>query len=173
MDKGRTILVPSYRVEMVRELGLARRELAADLRREPNEGEIARRLCWGADKVRLAISAMPDARSLDRPVGIESGSVGDFIEDVQTSDTPGTVTREIEIAQLRRAVESLPERERYVLVRRYGLDGHAPDSFSRLAKRLGIFGDRIRRLQERAGAQVEGKQTTRRCGGVGPRKPAT
>ena len=76
--QGCAIRVPSYRVEMVRELGLARRELAADLRREPNEGEIARRLGWGVEKVRLTIGSMPDAMSLDWPVGIESVSVGDF-----------------------------------------------------------------------------------------------
>ncbi|MBD0357234.1 MAG: hypothetical protein ICV57_08680, partial [Rubrobacter sp.] len=128
------------------------------------------RLGWGVENVCLTTSFMPDTMSLERPVGIESGSVGDFTEDVRTSDAPGTVAREIEIEQLRRAVESIPERECYVLVRRYGLDGHATDFFSRLAKKLGIFSDRLCR---RSGAQVEVKHTTRRCGGVGPREPDT
>jgi RNA polymerase primary sigma factor len=158
VDKGRAIRVPSYLVEMVRELARARAELAADLGREPNEGEIARRLGWGVEKLRLAISSMPDAMSLERPVGIESGSVGDFTEDVRTSDAPGTVAREIEIEQLRRAVESLPERECYVLVRRYGLDGHATDFFSRLAKKPGISRDQIRSCRkERSGCSSRGK----------------
>ncbi len=166
VDKGRAIRVPSYRVEMARELARARAELATDLGREPNEGEIARRLGWGVEKVRLTISAMPDTMNLDRPVGIESGSAGDFIEDAQTSDTPGTVTQEIEIEQLRRAVESLPERERYVLVRRYSLDRHAPDSFSRLAKKLGISRERVRRLQERAERVLKSRESKRLGGAV-------
>ena len=166
VDKGRAIRVPSYLVEMVRELARARAELAADLGREPNEGEIARRLGWGVEKLRLAISSMPDAMSLERPVGIESGSVGDFTEDVRTSDAPGTVAREIEIEQLRRPVESLPERECYVLIGRYGLDGHAPDSFSRLAKKLGISRNRIHRLQERAERVLKANESKRLGGAV-------
>ena len=155
--RARNTLVEDL-VQMVRELARARAELAADLGREPNEGEIARRLGWGVEKLRLAISSMPDAMSLERPVGIESGSVGDFTEDVRTSDAPGTVTREIEIEQLRRAVESLPERECYVLIRRYGLDGHATDFFSRLAKKLGISRDQIRSCRkERSGCSSRGK----------------
>ncbi len=167
VDKGRTIRVPSYRVGMIRELARVRAEMLADRGCEPTEEELALKLGWDIQEVRLTVTAMTDARSLDQTAGTEGGSsLGDSVEDEQTSDTAGVVVREIEVEQLRRAVEDLPERERYVLVRRYGLDGREPASFRRLAEKLGISRDRIRDLQKRAEWMLKSKKRKRVISGV-------
>lgn len=153
VNKGRTIRVPSYRVEMIRKLAWARDALLDGLGRKPTEEEVARKLGWKVEEVRLTTSAMNDATSLNLPVGTEDeslSSLGDFIEDERLSDTFGVVTQKIEVEQLRKAIEGLPERERYVLVRRYGLDGDEPALVSGLAKKLGLSREQIRALQKRA-----------------------
>jgi RNA polymerase primary sigma factor len=117
VNKGRTIRVPLYRAEMIRELARVRARMAADLRREPTEEELALKLGWDIDEVQLTVSAMADATSLDQLIGTEGGSsLGDFVEDERASDTLDVVVRQREVEQLRRAVEDLPQRERYVLV---------------------------------------------------------
>jgi RNA polymerase primary sigma factor len=151
-DKGRTIRVPVHMTEKIRKVSRAISELAVELEREPAEDEVARRLGWDSEEVRLTMSAMPDATSLDQPVSSEdtASQLGDFIEDERVSDTPDTVMREMETTQLKEAIERLPERARYVLVRRYGLDDREPATLAELGDELDISRERVRQLQREA-----------------------
>ncbi len=151
-DKGRTIRVPVHMTEKIRKVGRAMSELALDLEREPSEEEVAAHLGWDPEEVRLTMRAMPDATSLDQPVsGEETASqLGDFIEDERVSDTPDTVMREMETAHLKEAIERLPDRARYVLVRRYGLDDDEPATLAELGDELDISRERVRQLQREA-----------------------
>jgi RNA polymerase primary sigma factor len=151
-DKGRTIRVPVHMTEKIRKVSRAMAELSAELEREPTEEEVARRLGWDPEEVRLTMSAMPDATSLDQPVSSEdtASQLGDFIEDERVSDTPDTVMREMETTQLKEAIERLPERARYVLVRRYGLDDREPATLAELGDELDISRERVRQLQREA-----------------------
>src|SRR5215216_2697897 len=151
-DKGRTIRVPVHMTEKIRKVSRAISELAVELEREPTEEDVARRLQWDPDEIRITMSAMPDATSLDQPVSSEdtASELGDFIEDERVSDTPDTVMREIETTQLKEAIERLPDRARYVLVRRYGLDDREPATLAELGDELNISRERVRQLQLQA-----------------------
>jgi len=151
-DKGRTIRVPVHMTEKIRKVSRAISELAVELEREPTEEDVARRLQWDPDEIRITMSAMPDATSLDQPVSSEdtASELGDFIEDERVSDTPDTVMREIETTQLKEAIERLPDRARYVLVRRYGLDDREPATLAELGDELDISRERVRQLQREA-----------------------
>jgi RNA polymerase primary sigma factor len=157
-DKGRTIRVPVHMTEKIRKVSRALSELAVEYERDPTEEEVARRLGWDADEVRLTMSAMPDATSLDQPVSSEetASQLGDFIEDEKVSDTPDTVMREMETAHLKEAIERLPERARYVLVRRYGLDDREPATLAELGDELEISRERVRQLQREAERILKG-----------------
>jgi RNA polymerase primary sigma factor len=148
-DKGRTIRVPVHMTEKIRKVSRAISELAVELERDPTEDEVAARLGWDPDEVRLTMSAMPDATSLDQPVSSEdtASQLGDFIEDERVSDTPDTVMREMETSQLKEAIERLPDRARYVLVRRYGLDDQEPATLAERGEELDISRERVRQLQ--------------------------
>ena len=157
-DKGRTIRVPVHMTEKIRKVSRAISELAVEFEREPTEEEVAKRLGWDQDDVRLTMSAMPDATSLDQPVSSEdtASQLGDFIEDERVSDTPDTVMREMETSQLKVAIERLPERARYVLVRRYGLDDQEPATLAELGDELDISRERVRQLQREAERILKG-----------------
>jgi RNA polymerase primary sigma factor len=157
-DKGRTIRVPVHMTEKIRKVSRALSELAVEVEREPTEQEVARRLGWDPEEVRLTMSAMPDATSLDQPVSSEdtASQLGDFIEDERVSDTPDTVMREMETSQLKEAIEGLPERARYVLVRRYGLDDREPATLAELGDELDISRERVRQLQREAERILKG-----------------
>jgi RNA polymerase primary sigma factor len=151
-DKGRTIRVPVHMTEKIRKVSRAISELAVEFERDPTEDEIAARLGWDPEEVRLTMSAMPDATSLDQPVSSEdtASQLGDFIEDERVSDTPGEVMREMETAGLGQAIERLPERHRYVLLRRYGLDDRDVATLAQLSDELDISRERVRQLQREA-----------------------
>jgi RNA polymerase primary sigma factor len=60
------------------------------------------------------------------------------------------VVRELETRHLMESVERLPERQRRVLVRRYGLDGVEPATLADLSEELGVSRERIRQMQREA-----------------------
>src|SRR5215216_2367759 len=70
-DKGRTIRVPVHRGDKIRKVSRAYNELFSELEREPTEEEVAGRLGWTAEEVKVAVEATPDATSLDRPMSSE------------------------------------------------------------------------------------------------------
>jgi RNA polymerase primary sigma factor len=151
-DKGRTIRVPVHMTEKIRKVSRAYNELSAELEREPTDEEVAGRLEWTVEEVRTTMEAMPDATSLDQPVGSEDASseLRDFVEDERASDTLGEVMREMETEHLKEAIARLPERARYVLVRRYGLDERNPATLAELGDELEISRERVRQLQREA-----------------------
>jgi RNA polymerase primary sigma factor len=70
-----------------------------------------------------------------------------YREDEQASNTPAMVIREMEIAQVREAINELPERTRYVLVRRYGLEGLNPVTLTELSNELNVSRERVRQIE--------------------------
>ncbi len=151
-DKGRTIRVPVHMTEKIRKMARTYNELSTEFEREPTDEEVAERLEWTVDEIRDVKDAMPDATSLNQSLTSDddSSELGEFVEDERASDTPGTVMREMETAQLGEAIERLPERNRHVLIRRYGLDDQDTATLAQLSEELGVSRERIRQLQREA-----------------------
>jgi RNA polymerase primary sigma factor len=151
-DKGRTIRVPVHMGDKMRKMARTYNELSTRLGRDATDEEVAEELGWAVEQVRDVKSAIPDAGSLHQPLSSDEGSseLGDLIEDERASDTPGEVMREMETAGLGQAIERLPERHRYVLLRRYGLDDRDVATLAQLSDELGISRERVRQLQREA-----------------------
>ncbi len=151
-DKGRTIRVPVHMGEKIRKMARAYNELSAEFEREPTDEEVAERLYWPVDQVRDVKGALWDATSLNKPMGsdADASEIGEFVEDERASDTAGEVIREMETAGLGEALGRLPERQRHVLVRRYGLDDRNPATLAELSDELKVSRERVRQLQREA-----------------------
>jgi RNA polymerase primary sigma factor len=158
-DKGRTIRVPVHMGEKMRKMARVYNQLSAELSRDPTDEEVAERLGWDVDRVRDVKSAIPDATSLNRPLSSDedSSELGDFIEDERESGVASEVVRELETRRLMESVERLPERQRRVLVRRYGLDGEEPATLADLSEELGVSRERVRQLQREAEGVLRGE----------------
>jgi len=151
-DKGRTIRLPVHMGEKMRKVDRVASELSAELGREPTEGELVERLDWTVEQVRDVKGTKPDAASLSKPVSSQDGSsrLEDLILDETLCDVLDAVIEEIEVAWLREAIGRLPQKARYVLVRRYGLDDRDPATLAELAAELKLSRERVRQLQREA-----------------------
>jgi RNA polymerase primary sigma factor len=151
-DKGRTIRVPVHMGERMRKMARTYRGLSAELGREPTDEEVAGRLGWTAEKVRDVTGALPDATSLDMPLGSgeDASELGSVVEDQASSDVSESVVRDMEVGWLGEAIWRLPERHRRVLVKRYGLDEEETATLAQLAEELGVSKERVRQLQREA-----------------------
>jgi RNA polymerase primary sigma factor len=144
-DKGREIRLPAHMNEKLRKVRKARGELVAQLHREPTLQETAARLGWEAGSVRSVLEAVPEVSSLDQPLGPEAGAnrLGDYVQEQEQQNPEDSLL-------VQEAVRRLPERERHVLVNRYGLEKGARATVRELSEKLGISEKAVRRVQRRA-----------------------
>ena len=145
-NTARTIRVPVHMGEKIRKMARIYNELFAELARDPTDEEVAKKLGWSVGRVKDVKSAILDATSLNRPLTSEedSSEIGDFVED----------ERELERRRLMESVERVPERQRRVLVRRYGLDGKESATLADLSEELGVSRERVRQMQCEAEAAL-------------------
>jgi RNA polymerase primary sigma factor len=165
-NKARTIRIPVHIVERETKIGRAERELAAKLGRQPTEEEIAKRAKLPLKQVREVRQAARAVTSIDRPLGPENeGTFGDLIPNEQVDDPEREVTVSLEQKALRRAVDSLPDREQEVVKLRYGLNGDRdPKSLEAIGRELGLTRERVRQIES---AALERLATNRELEAIG------
>src|SRR5919201_703250 len=119
-DKARTIRMPVHIVERMQKMNRAERLLWTQLGREPSLEEIADEASLPLQQAHEVRAAARASTSLDQPVGEQEDAVfGDFV----AGEGP-LPEEEVEVSlrsqALTQALSSLPERERQVLILRYG-----------------------------------------------------
>jgi len=145
-DKARTIRIPVHMVERLNKVVQAERRLVQQLAREPDAEEIAAELELSADEVRAILARVPV--SLERPVGEDGEArLGDFVEDEAAESPLELAALAVRRRVLRQLLESLPERERQVIVLRYGFDGVAPRTLEQVGRTFGVTRERIRQIE--------------------------
>ncbi|MBA2239623.1 MAG: sigma-70 family RNA polymerase sigma factor [Solirubrobacterales bacterium] len=147
-DKARTIRIPVHMVEKLNRVTHVERQLVQSLGREPTPFEIATELEMAPRDVReiLRLAQMPI--SLEKPVGDEDESqLGDFVADGTVQEPFETATQNLQRDDVRKALETLPERERQVLELRYGLKGRDPLTLEEVGRAFGVTRERIRQIE--------------------------
>jgi RNA polymerase primary sigma factor len=149
-DKARTIRMPVHIVERLQKLNKAERILWTQLGREPTLEEIADEASLPIEQAREVRAAAQASTSLDQPVGESEDAVfGDFVAcggpapDEQVECT-------LRSQALARALAALPDRERAVLVLRYGLDNSEPATLEEIGRRLDLTRERVRQIEGHA-----------------------
>jgi RNA polymerase primary sigma factor len=146
-DKARTIRMPVHIVERMQKMNRAERTLWMELGREPTLEEIAEEASLPIEQAREVKAAARASASLDQPVGEQDDAVfGDFV----AGDEPLPEER-VEVSlrsqALMTALHALPDRERQVLVLRYGLVDEEPKTLEEIGKRLGLTRERVRQIE--------------------------
>ena len=146
-DKARTIRMPVHIVERMQKMNRAERTLWMELGREPTLEEIAEEASLPVQQALEVRAAARASASLDQPVGEQEDAVfGDFV----AGDDPLPEER-VEVAlrsqALAVALRALPDREREVLVLRYGLVDQEPKTLEEIGKRLGLTRERVRQIE--------------------------
>jgi RNA polymerase primary sigma factor len=146
-DKARTIRMPVHIVERLQKMNRAERTLWTQLGREPTLEEIAEEASLPLQQALEVRAAARASTSLDQPVGeAEDAVFGDFV----AGDGP-LPEEEVEVSlrsqALKAALEALSDRERQVVVLRYGLADAEPKTLEEIGKRLGLTRERVRQIE--------------------------
>ncbi len=150
-DQARTIRVPVHMVETINKMSKMQRKLTLELGYEPSVTELAEALEMSEDKVTEIMQIAREPASLETPIGEEDDSnLGDFVADNNVVTPEGNV----ESVMLREHIDTLlgdlKERERQVIVLRFGLEDGHPRTLEEVGKEFNVTRERIRQIEAKA-----------------------
>lgn len=150
-DQARTIRVPVHMVETINKMSKMQRKLTLELGYEPSVAELAQALDMTEEKVMEIMQIAREPASLETPIGEEDDSnLGDFVADANVLTPEGNV----ESVMLREHIDALlgdlKERERQVIVLRFGLEDGHPRTLEEVGKEFNVTRERIRQIEAKA-----------------------
>jgi RNA polymerase primary sigma factor len=150
-DRGAAVIrLPVHVEERLGRLRRTQARLHEQLSREPTDQELARDLDLPVAKVGRLKDAAQVSTSLDAPVGDDGAALGDFLEDDGAVRPDMLAVEAVGRAALAQALAALPERQRQVLVLRFGLDAGTPRTLQEVGEILGFSRERARQLETAA-----------------------
>jgi RNA polymerase primary sigma factor len=150
-DHGRTIRVPVHTLEAVNRMMKVNNQLQQDLGREATAAEIAAVLGLPTERVEEFFRAISDPLSLDTPVGdSEDAALGEFVVDRQSETPADAAARSIMRGKIEDVLWTLADREREVIVMRYGLLDGQPHTLEEVARCFQVTRERIRQIEQKS-----------------------
>lgn len=150
-DQARTIRVPVHMVETINKMSKMQRKLTLELGYEPSVAELAQALDMTEEKVMEIMQIAREPASLETPIGEEDDSnLGDFVADNNTITPEGNVESVMLREHIDTLLEDLKERERQVIVLRFGLEDGHPRTLEEVGKEFNVTRERIRQIEAKA-----------------------
>ena len=167
-DQGRTIRVPSHVVEMINRMTKAERELVVELKRDPTDAEVSERTLIAVDRLEELRQIAAVTISLDEPMSSDddAGTWGDKVYDDDDPDSPDSVMlRRQLVSAVASELHSLPERDRRILDKRFGISSGEPQTLDEVAKQEGVTRERIRQIEQKTLARLRHPNNSQRLRG--------
>ncbi len=152
-NKASPIRLPVHAAEEERALNGARERLrAASGGREPTVEELSGSVGKSSREVREILSARKSVVSYDVAVGPEEdGSLSELLADEAEANTEELFMEDALKDSIHGLLAKLPERERYVVERRYGLDNDGRcATLGEVSEEIGVTRERVRQIQNSA-----------------------
>ncbi len=150
-DQSRTIRLPVHVGETINRVKKMSHRLQQIYEREPTHEEIASAMDLPEDKVRQVLEVSRHPVSLEAPVGQDGDAfLGDFIEDDSTPAPLELASQQLLKSQIGEALHKLTERERRIIILRFGLEDGRFRTLEEVGKEFGITRERIRQIEAKA-----------------------
>jgi RNA polymerase primary sigma factor len=152
---SRTIRVPVHMHDLISKVRRTEAQLEQAHGRQATDEELAEKLELEVERIEQARSAIPRTSSLDKPIGEDGEStIGDLLPDPQSDEVVDQAVTSAIRDQIRRSLEHLSERERGVLMLRFGLGGQQPQTLAEIAEHYNISRERVRQIEKEALAKL-------------------
>lgn len=147
------IRVPAHTAEKLRKLSAARTRLQAQ-GLEADHRQLAQVCGMTEEKVRKLLQLEIQVCSLDAPAG-EEDTIGLLVEDVRSPEPYEQLVREELARTMERLLDSLQERQKQVLLLRFGMMDGTRHSLEQIGLILGISKERARQIEKQAMEQLK------------------
>ncbi len=150
-DQARTIRIPVHMIETINKVLRGAKKLMMETGREPTPEELAAELGLTPERVREIYKIAQHPISLQAEVG-EGGEsqFGDFLEDT-TIESPAEATGYAILKdKMNEVLSTLTDRERTVLIERFGLLDGKPKTLEEVGLRFKVTRERVRQIEAKA-----------------------
>lgn len=150
-DQARTIRIPVHMTETINKIIRISRVFVQEYGREPLPEEIAREMRMPQDKVKAILKIAQEPISLQTPIGDEGDThFGDFIEDKKAVSPANATVHSMLKDEMSNALSTLTERERKILVLRFGLQDGSNRTLEEVGKFFKVTRERVRQIEAKA-----------------------
>ena len=150
-DQSKTIRIPVHMTENINRIRKVSRDLTTTLGHEPTDAEIAKEMNVTVEEVKLFKSYMADVTSLDIQVGEdEDTTIGSLIEDTNCVNPEKAAVKEAEKEILYSVLDTLSDREKDILIKRFGLEDGKPKTLEEVGMTYNLTKERIRQIENKA-----------------------
>lgn len=157
-NHSRTIRIPVHMTDKIRLYKKVYAALTAKLEREPSDEEMSEKLGISVKKLaNIKNSIFKDPVSLDTPIA-EDLVLEDYVADESYRSPDSTTQSSFLYKDVMSMLDFLNQRERTILINRFGLDGHNKQTLEEIGKVLGFSKERIRQIENIAIQKLKSKQ---------------
>lgn len=153
-EQGRTVRIPSYARDIMSNLKKVQERLMREEGREVSVEKIAEIAGVNLDLVRACL-VTEAVKSLDAPLSLSEDdspgeTLGGVIEDLSAAQAYEACQQQELRVSLAGLLEGLSEREKAVIVMRYGLNGGDVMTLQEVGEKIGLTRERVRQIQNKA-----------------------
>ena len=154
-NQSKTIRLPVHLVDKISKMRRVSLQMGEELGREPTDDELAEEIGISGRKVSQLKTVSIRPASLDAPISDDdSTEFGEIVGD-QDARTPFELLRDKNLRDgVSELLEVLDDRERRIILQRFGLDGGKPRTLEEVGQKFGVTRERIRQLQNTALAKL-------------------
>ncbi len=150
-DQARTIRIPVHMVETINKLMRVSRQLLQENGTDATPEEIAKEMDLTEEKVREILKIAQEPVSLETPIGEEEDThLGDFIPDEEALAPSDAAAFAMLKEQLMEVLNELSDREKNVLLLRFGLEDGRARTLEEVGKQFDVTRERIRQIEAKA-----------------------
>jgi RNA polymerase primary sigma factor len=150
-DQARTIRIPVHMTETINKIIRYSRVFVQENGREPTPEEIAYKMRLPQEKVKSILKIAQEPISLQMPIGDEGDThFGDFIQDKKAVSPANETVRSMLKEEMNSALSTLTEREKKILVLRFGIIDGCPRTLEEVGNVFKVTRERVRQIEAKA-----------------------
>ncbi len=150
-DQARTIRIPVHMIETINKVLRGAKKLMMETGREPTPEELATELGLTPERIREIYKIAQHPISLQAEVGDGGESqFGDFLEDTAVESPSEATGYSILKDKMNEVLETLTDREKKVLIQRFGLADGKPKTLEEVGVEFSVTRERIRQIEAKA-----------------------
>ncbi len=150
-DQARTIRIPVHMIETINKVLRGAKRLMMETGKEPTSEELSKILGISTDRIQEIYKIAQHPISLQSEVGETGDSqFGDFLEDTGAESPSDATGYTILKDKINEVLSSLSERERTVLIERFGLIDGKPKTLEEVGVYFKVTRERVRQIEAKA-----------------------
>ena len=149
-NQGKTVRIPVYMTELLSKFKRTSEDLAQRLGRKASPREVARRMQMSVERIERLQELVTSSQttSLETPVGEEGETeMIDLLEDQNAPSPQEDIGRFLQHERIDALLQKMNDRERQILILRYGLEDRISRTLGETAKFFGITRERVRQIE--------------------------